>query len=375
MIYLDSAATSRFKPRKVLQAQYKYTARSANAGRGSHREAIRISSEIEETRRLISEYLGKKRVIFTKNCTEALNLFLFGSDIRGEVLTSPFEHNSVLRPLKKLERDGKIKMKFFPRNVLSVTPEDVENHITSRTSLVAVSHISNVTGSVQDVAKIGEICRKKRVKFLCDMAQSLGHVETEYDKIDVIAASGHKGLHGPQGTGILAISDDIRLKPLILGGTGTSTIDLIQPETYPDGYESGTQNAAGIIALKEGFLWTVKRIDKIGKKLAYLTKYLVGELKECGMIRVITPDDAYSGVVSFNIRGMRSVTVADILDKEYGIAVRAGLHCAPMVHKTLGTLETGAVRVSMDVDTTKKEIDRLVLAIKEIIAVERSKYR
>lgn len=375
MIYLDSAATSRFKPRSVLKAQYKYTARSANAGRGSHREAIKTSSEIEETRRLLSEYLGKKRVIFTKNCTEALNLFLFGAELQGEVLTSPFEHNSVLRPLKKLERDGKIRMRFFPRNVLSVTPEDVRNSITSRTTLVAVSHVSNVTGSVQDVERIGEICREKRIKFLCDMAQSLGHVEVDYKKIDVIASSGHKGLHGPQGTGLLAISDGIKLKPLILGGTGTSTIDLLQPETYPDGYESGTQNAAGIIALKEGFLWTIKRIDRISKKLAHLTRYLIDELKECPMISLITPEDAYSGVVSFNVRGMRSVSVADILDKEYGIAVRAGLHCAPMVHKALGTLETGAVRVSMDFDTSKKEIDRLVLAVKEIAAVERSKYR
>ncbi len=367
MIYLDNAATSRYKPESALWAQYKYTKKSANAGRGSYKDAIMLATKIEETRETLSMDYDGKKVVFTKNCTEALNLAIFGLNLSGEVIVSPYEHNAVLRPLKERENRKEIRLKFLDTRGEKVTRALVEKSVSKDTTAVFCTHISNVTGIVNDVEDIGVFCKERELLFVCDMAQSMGHVEIDTKNIDVITASGHKGLHAPQGTGILLYEGRLDLSPLIYGGTGSSTLDLTQPRVYPEGLESGTLNASGIIALKAAYEWTKAHKTQIVKKTEDLSSYLIKELKRIAGIVLLTKGEySPSGVVAFNVKGLASTTVADILDKEYGIAVRAGLHCAPYSHVSIGTIESGAIRASVGYNNTRRHIDRLIVALQEI---------
>ncbi|MDR3293224.1 MAG: aminotransferase class V-fold PLP-dependent enzyme [Clostridiales bacterium] len=369
MLYLDNAATSRFKPPSVVRAVTDALLHSANPGRGAHRAAIGAAMKIFECREAVRDLLHAPRaeVVFTKNCTEALNLAITGLlKDGGHAVTDTNQHNSVLRPLYEAERRGKITLTVLTANG-AVTADALAESLTPRTSLVCLNAVSNVTGAKTDLAAAAKILRPQNIPLLVDGAQALGHDVFDMDVGgDLVAAPGHKGLHGPQGTGFLAFRKEIALAPILFGGTGTDSANLYQPIGSPDAYESGTLNTIGIAGLREGIVWTMKHQTEIREKSRTLTARLITGLSALPNIRLYTAPNDLNGVVSFNIGDLSSSIVADILNETYDIAVRAGLHCAPLVHKTIGTLKSGAVRASIGYDNTAKEIDVFVASIKEI---------
>lgn len=370
MIYLDNAATSRFKPKTVLDALNFDILHSANSGRSGHKDALFKSLAIEKCRELILSVLGASdeySVIFTKNCTEALNLAIFGLIKGGEkVVTSTNEHNSVLRPLFALENQGKIKLtvlKALPDGHLSI---DEIKEAAKTTDIMVFGGACNVTGATLDLEEVGKIARENGVKLIIDGAQSVPYCDLKVKDfgIDMLACPGHKGLHGIQGTGFLVVKNGINLRPLLYGGTGTHSQDLIPALELPDAYEAGTQFSGGISALYEGVKWTYDKLNIIKKNIDRLSENLILNLEDMGA--TVYTNETKCGVVSFNLKTLDSTFIADILD-DNGIAVRAGLHCAPLVHKTLGTLTQGAVRASIGVDNTDKDITTLLTVLESIM--------
>lgn len=377
IIYMDNAATSHFKPLSVKWAFLKALKNSANPGRSGHKLSIKNALNVWKTRELIAKHFGDiepENVIFTKNCTEALNIAILGlCKNGGNVICSCFEHNSVLRPLKHLESEGKISLTIIrPKNKMFITKNDVEDALSPSTHMVCLSHISNVTGNKNDIANIGKLCKEKGVLFLVDGAQSCGHEKINMKKqnINYIAFAGHKGFLSPQGIGGLCINSNTLPAPLIHGGTGTESENQTQPLAMPERLESGTLATPLIYSLKAGIEYVDKHFEKHNKKVANLTQYLIGALKKHqknGKIKLYTMDTATSGVICFNIEGVDSVEATDHLDNKYNVATRGGLHCAPLAHTFLGTLSTGAIRVSLNFKNTKQQIDLLLKAVNELI--------
>ena len=369
-IYLDNAATSRFKPKSALDALNFDILHSANSGRSGHKDALEKGLTIEKCRELILSVLGANEeygVIFTKNCTEALNLAIFGSINGGEnVVTSTNEHNSVLRPLFALEKQGKIKLTVLKALRDGRLSLDEIKDATKNADIMVLGGACNVTGATLDLAKVGEIARENGVKLIVDGAQSVPYCDLNVANfgIDMLACPGHKGLHGIQGTGFLIVKNDIKLKPLLYGGTGTHSAELFPPLDVPESYEAGTQFSGGISALAQGVKWTYGKLNIIKKHIDRLSNNLILNLKDIGA--TIYTEETKCGVVAFNLKALDSTFVADILD-DNGIAVRAGLHCAPLVHKTLGTLTQGAVRASIGVDNTDKDITALSAVVESIM--------
>ncbi len=370
MIYFDNAATTRFKPKCVIKAFSSELSNSANGGRSGHKDAVNTALRISKVRETLSSLFSADEIIFTKNCTEALNLAIFSATAKGgHVVTTVNEHNSVLRPLFKLEREKKISLSVVnPDANLAICPEHIARIITPKTVLVAVNAISNVTGAVADINAIGKICAEKGVPFLVDGAQAVPHlkINMKEDNITFLGCAGHKGFHAPQGTGFLAINGEFKMSPLLYGGTGTSSDSVYQPYSLPETLEAGTLNSPGIIALGEGAKWTYKNLDKIREKIEEISSVLLGGLKAMKTLEVYTPDGSLSGVISFNIKGKESTEVGDILSDKYRVAARTGLHCAPLIHNHLGTLDRGAVRLSVGYNNTLNEAAYIVDCIKKI---------
>lgn len=362
--YLDNAATSRFKPRAVRSAILKELCASANPGRSGHRYSVGAGERVEACRAQISALTGMPRAVFTKNCTEALNLAFFGLNLKGEVVTTVFEHNSILRPLKHLEAEGKISLRIVRPERPAATAKDIVPFLNKGVCLLAMSEQSNLTGARHEIEEIAAAAKSRGISVLVDGAQSLGHTEADYKDVDFLACSGHKGLHGPQGTGFLAYRDKT-LTPLLYGGTGTDSYMLTQPASYPEGMESGTQNTPGIAGLAEGIRWTIKHKAKLQHLLTELTARLLEGLKALHGIRILYEQG--NGVLAFNIKNLPSGEVANILDTDYRIAVRSGLHCAPLAHRYFATENQGAVRVSMGWGNTADDIDNLLCALKNIL--------
>lgn len=362
--YLDNAATSRFKPREVIRAVTRELRKSANAGRGGHAASIKSGMLLENCREEIRKLSNLPDVILTKNCTEALNLAIFGICTGGTVIASVFEHNSVLRPLYKLQKDNIIKLKLLNPLIGKINAKSVSEALTSDTRCVVLSEMSNVTGSVVPVAEIATVLGAKKIPFIVDGAQSLGHTITDYSGVTALCASGHKGLHGPQGTGFLALNANCpKLTPLLYGGTGTDSESVYQPTTMPEGYESGTQNAAGFAGLAEGIKWTEERKSELKARCEILSYTLISELRKIPAVHIYTTEA--HGIVTFNHKKAASATLADELSKNK-IYVRGGLHCAPLAHKALGTLNGGgALRVSFGACNTERDVKRLVDFIKD----------
>ncbi|MDR2266609.1 MAG: aminotransferase class V-fold PLP-dependent enzyme [Christensenellaceae bacterium] len=360
-VYFDSAATSRFKPKCVIEAVKKELSYSSNPGRSGHTSAIKSALMIEQARDAVRLITGAGHVIFTKNCTEALNIAIFGSNLKGEVITSVFEHNSIIRPLKALELSGKIRVRYIKPSSNTITVDEVKKLITTHTSAIVISEMSNVTGAIHDTQNIFKLAKKYNILTILDIAQSTGHIFSDYSNVDIVCASGHKGLHGPQGTGFLHFKDHISLKPLILGGTGIMSLSEYHPNILPESLESGTLNSPGICGLKEGILWTHQRRHEIHCFLSTLSKLLLDGLRGLQLGDIYAEDGSF--VISFNIGHTPSETVANILDNKYNIACRSGLHCAPLAHKHMGTKEQGAVRVSLGLNNTKKDVYKLIDAL------------
>ncbi len=376
MIYFDNAATSRFKPSVTLDAVMEELASSSNPGRGGHNDSIKSGEKVFEVRKKIKEFFNaddRYEVAFTKNCTEALNLALMGylSSFFGKVhvITSQLEHNSILRVLFELERRGKVSISFveYTHNY-DISIPAIEKLVRRNTVLVALSHMSNVIGNRIDVKAISNHLVKRRIPLLIDGAQSIGHVAIDLKEspITMLASAGHKGLYGVQGTGFLIFNrESVKPLPITYGGTGTDSQSLFQPEGIPERYESGTVNTAGIVGLGKSVSWVKDNFDAINNKIYKISTYIYNTLYELESIELYTPYP--SPVISFNISGLDSVEVANYLnDKD--IAVRAGLHCAPLAHKMLGTFESGAVRISVGYSNTLEEAQYLVDAIKDIIS-------
>lgn len=378
MIYLDNSATTRTKPKEVIKAiELGLTKYCANPGRGGHFASIQAAIQVENVREKIQKLVNAPKpqnIIFTSGCTEALNLAILGSAQQGgHIVCTCNEHNSVLRPLQHLKEQGVIDFDVAsPAQPFaqSITLEDIKKHIKPNTYLVCVNHISNVDGMTAELDEIGEFCMKNCILFLVDGAQSVGHVKVDMQKshIDLLAIAGHKGLFGPQGVGALATSGKAKLLPIKFGGTGTDSISTKQPLSMPEGFESGTIATPNILGLGAGVDFANLNFAKIQHKLEDLTTYLNFELRKIEQVIVYTHPENSTGVLAFNIKGMDSESVSQILSDQYKICVRNGLHCAPLKHKNLGTVQTGAVRVSLSYFNTFGEILAFVKAIKAIVS-------
>lgn len=379
MIYLDNAATTYPKPKSVYQGVMRaMTEYGANPGRGSHAMAIEGARVIYETRELMAQLFNlddPMRVIFTFNATDSLNQAIKGVLNPGDhVITTSMEHNSVLRPVKELEKYGVENTIVQCAPDGSVNVEDIEAAVKSNTKLVVTTHVSNLTGTIMPVEEIGQMCRRKNILYLMDAAQSAGVLDIDMKKynIDLLAAPGHKGLLGPQGTGALLINCETEIKQLKEGGTGSESSSMMQPNFYPDKLEAGTHNLPGIAGLNAGLKYILNKGTKsICSHENNLLDIFIGEMKKNGKIKIYGPAAIKDrcGVVPVNIEDIDSSEVAFRLDTDYGIAVRPGLHCAPLAHKTIGTEKTGAVRFSVGPFNKKSDIMAAVKALDEISGV------
>ena len=365
MIYLDNAATTYPKPPQVIRAVSGVMEKlGANPGRGGHRLSLMAGRVVESCREAAAGLLGvpsPERIVFTKNCTEALNLAILGMVQPGdEVLCSHGEHNAVMRPLARLVNRGVITVKVLQpdeRGVLS--PDTLQAAITPRTRLAVICHASNVTGVIQPMAQLGAVCRRMGVPLLVDAAQTAGVLDVTLDALnaDMIAMPGHKGLLGPHGTGLLALRDGMDPEPLLVGGTGSNSESILQPALLPDRYESGTLNLPGIAGLLAGLVFVRRHRAEIEAYERALNDRLRLALEGIPHLTVLGDSRAPRvGITSVVPTDRDSGALADALDAS-GIAVRAGLHCAPAIHAWLGTLETGATRFSVSPFTTEREID------------------
>lgn len=368
MIYLDNAATSRFKPRCMFDEMFKQLSYSSNPGRGGHNDSIDTAIKIYDTRQLLKGLLNCSddyELIFTSGCTEASNMALIGyllnfKDKDCEVIFTSNEHNSVARPLYHLSQTYGIKLiEVLPDQNGQISPIAVKEAITKNTRLICVNHISNVTGNITEIGDIGKIAKAHSIPFFVDAAQSLGHtkLDIQENNIDFLVAAGHKGLHGSQGTGFLVYNTKYKLFPIKFGGTGSHSESLIQPDLPPDAFESGTVNSAGIIGLGASANWTYQNLSKIMLNTKYLTSELIYGLKQIKNIRLYSSHN--SGVVSFNYKDFSSTDIGDYLN-DNNVAVRCGLHCAPLIHRQLGTLESGTVRVSIGYNNSISDIHTLL---------------
>lgn len=368
MIYLDNAATSWPKPACTIQAMVRTLETcGANPGRAGHALSVHAGRIVQRCREELTDMLGEKdatRVVFAANATDALNMAIHGVIRTGDhVITTLLEHNSVLRPLSGLSRAGIITLSLVPPDAQGkIQAKDIEAAITPRTRLVAMTHMSNVLGVVQDAASVGAVCRRRGVLLLLDCAQTAGHVPLEPEKwgCSMLAMPGHKGMLGPHGTGALWVSSGLRLTPLRQGGTGSASESMFQPQMMPDSMESGTLNLPGIAGLMAGMRHALAHREEGYRHIVFLCDLLREMLLNLPGVRVYTPEGA--SLVSFNLEGVGSQEAASVLDA-HGVAVRGGLHCAPGVHRFLGTLQGGAVRVSPGMMSTKEDVMKLAHAV------------
>ncbi len=371
MIYFDNAATGGFKPRAVTDAAdtvIRYL--SANPGRSGHRLSIAGAETVEKCRQNLSNMFGSKddRVIFTKNCTEALNLAIFGSlKTGGHVITTTFEHNSVLRPLHALKNKGLIELDIVYPEEDKPLACSIKDKIKPNTYLIVTTAVSNVTGLELPLAEIGAVAKDADALFLVDGAQGGGHIPLNISKLNIhmLALAGHKGLYGIMGSGALILNDDVDLEPLLYGGTGSESFNLNQPSVYPERLEAGTLNLPAIAALDEGVKFIFGNMKNFGTHLLTATENLIDGIKSIpSAVCYSQPNRA--GICAFKLKNLASNEVADILNSEYDVAVRGGLHCAPLTHKYLNTDDEGLVRASLAVQNSAREINYFVSALEKI---------
>lgn len=381
MIYLDNAATSWPKPPGVAEAMTRFlTGVGANPGRSGHRLSVEAERVVYAAREAVAELFGAPdplRVAFGLNVTEALNLALRGLLRPGDhVITGSMEHNSVMRPLRALERQGVALtvVRCSPQGVLD--PREVEAAIRPNTRLIVLNHASNVIGTLLPVAEVGQIARRHGLLLLVDTAQSGGTypIDMQRDAIDLLAFTGHKGLLGPTGTGGLIVGERVDLQqfePLKRGGTGSHSEFEEQPDFMPDRFESGTPNAVGLAGLAAGVRWVLGQgVERIRAHEVNLTQRLIDGLGQIPGVTVYGTHDAgqQTATVSFNIAALEPSEVGLRLDEEFAIMCRVGLHCAPAAHRTMGTFPVGTVRFGLGAFNTADEVDRAVQAVAQLAA-------
>lgn len=375
MIYLDNAATTLQKPQCVIDAVVRAMTTMGNASRGAHGGALSASRMVYETRQKIAAIFGCKlpeNVIFTSNSTEALNIVLNGIFAPGDhVVTTDLEHNSVLRPLYRLEEQGVLSLSFVPADRQG-NPDYAafERLIRPNTRAIVCTHASNLTGNIVDIAAVGAIARKHGLLFVVDASQTAGVVPIDMEgmHIDILCFTGHKSLMAPQGTGGLCIREGVEIRPFKVGGSGVHSYDREQPKPYPTRLEAGTLNTHGIAGLSAA----VDYIRQTGmeqireKEIALMQRFREGVSGIEGVTLYGDFENHRTAVVALNIRDYDSGAVADALSEEFGIATRAGAHCAPRMHMALGTENQGAVRFSFGWFNTEEEVDKAIEAITQL---------
>lgn len=367
MIYLDNSSTTHFKPHCVKKATLmglkKY---SVNSSRGGYNLAVDGGMQILKVRELLANHFNAnpENVVFTSSCTSAINLALRGSVKKGgHIITTALEHNSTLRTLEDLKIKGLITYTIVEPKNGSIDPKDIERAIKPNTYLITCIHISNVTGNENNIEAVGRIAKAHNLKYMVDIAQSAGHKRIDIKKlgINMISIAGHKGFYAPQGIGVL-IFNDIEIKPIKTGGTGTFSESIVQPTQSPEGLESGTLSMPCILGLGAGVKYVENRFDRLNSHIAYLGKMLYGEIKKLPNY-VVYSTFPENGVIAFNHRKKTSSDMGEILNS-HGICVRTGLQCAPLVHRYYGTLKQGMVRASIGAFNTTHDIKRLVKVLK-----------
>ncbi|MFQ5963417.1 MAG: aminotransferase class V-fold PLP-dependent enzyme [Candidatus Scalinduaceae bacterium] len=377
MIYLDNAATTFPKPECVYDAMDKFLREmGANPGRAGHRMSVAAEQEIENARILLARFLGVKdpdRMIFTFNATDAINMGIKGLLCIGDhVITSNLEHNSVLRPLNGLEKDNVITVTMVENTGDGfISPDDVRKAIKPNTKLIVLTHASNVLGTIQPIEEIGKIAREGEIIFMVDAAQTAGvcHIDVEEQHIDMLAFTGHKGPLGPPGTGGLCVGEMVKLRAWREGGTGFEPESLSQPDNFPFNLESGTPNSVGIVGLRTGIEFCIKKgIDAIRQHELQLTFRLIKALESDNRFKIYGSLDEKRkvGIVSINIKGLKPNDVAAILDNTFDVAMRPGLHCAPFSHQEIGTFPEGTIRISPGFFNTMEDIEETIKCLKKI---------
>lgn len=383
MIYLDSAATSLYKPESVSKAVVRAMHEFGNCGRGTHEAVLSGERVVYETRcfldRLFHGY-GAEQTAFTMNATESLNIAIKGIlDSGDRVVTTVLEHNSVLRPLYEMEQKG-VSVKRIgctgKREWGRLDEEALLDAITSDVKAVIVTHASNLTGNLVDIRRIGEKCRKQGVLFVVDASQTAGvfSIDMQRDCIDILCFTGHKGLLGPQGTGGICVRKGVEVRPLLSGGSGILTYSKTHPPVMPVALEAGTLNGHGIAGLCAAVEYLLEQgVDDLrSRELGLAARFYEAV---CGIPRVQVYGDMeqnpicagkHAAIVSLNIGDMDSGEVSDWLSEDYGVQTRSGGHCAPLMHEALGTVEQGVVRFSFSHFNTESDVDAAVQAVREI---------
>lgn len=383
MVYLDNAATTFPKPERVVMACSNFMRnKAANPGRSGHKLSLAAAEEVFSCREAAASLFnaeGPECVAFTANATESLNMALKGDLLnrknKPNVITSDLEHNSVVRPLEKMSRDGIITYSIAPVNLENddLTVEAFRSRITQNTVMIAVTHASNVCGKILPIKKLGKLCREYSLKFLVDASQTAGliNIDIKECNIDYLCMPGHKCLYGPMGTGILIAPSGGALETIIEGGTGSVSTDLEQPNFMPDRMESGTVNAPGIAGLREGIAFS-KRLRENGgyEKEMKCALALYDRLSEINGVTLYTPrpERGFVPVVSFNLTNTPSSDAAKMLDR-YGFALRGGMHCAPLAHTKFSTMPTGMVRASFGAFNIPSESIKLADTVSKLLKI------
>ena len=379
MIYFDNAATTMRKPDCVIEAVTQAMCALGNSGRGVHSGALSASRIIYDTRVVLAELFGAEspeRIAFTANSTQALNIAIKGILRPGDhVITTALEHNSVLRPLYELEESGVELTILSADSAGNIRYEDFEEALRPNTKAIVTTHGSNLTGNLLDIHRIGSIARKHGLIYIVDASQTAGVFDIDVQKmhIDILCFTGHKGLLGPQGTGGIYVREGVDVRPLLSGGSGVQTYLRSHPPQMPTALEAGTLNGHGIAGLGAAVRYLQQTgLDTIRTKEQELMWEFHSQVRQIPGIVVYGDFTSYSrcAIVALNVRDYDSGEVSDALSEEYGIATRPGAHCAPLMHKALGTVEQGAVRFSFSHYNTEKEILIAVSALRELAMEE-----
>lgn len=379
MIYMDNAATTMRKPKEVAEAVVAAMNSMGNAGRGANTASLDASRVIYDAREKLADFFhaeSPKQIVFTANSTESLNIAIKGLLNPGDhVISTEMEHNSVLRPLFEMQERG-VELTIIESNRKgTVCYEDFEKAVRKNTKMIVCTHASNLTGNVTDVKRVGEIAKRNGLLFVVDASQTAGvfPIDVQQIQADVLCFTGHKGLLGPQGTGGMYVKPGVEIKPLKCGGSGVDTYNPHHPKEMPTALEAGTLNGHGIA----GLLAAVSYIERTGidaireKEQEYMWKFYEG-VKDIPNVKVYGDFETKNrcAIVTLNIGDYDSAEVSDELLVSYDISTRPGAHCAPLMHKALGTVEQGAVRFSFSHYNTEEEIETAVNAVKELAEEE-----
>lgn len=379
MIYLDNAATTMKKPQSVIDAVAAAMGHVGNAGRGAHEASLDAGRILWDTRIRLADLFHCKtpsQIAFTANATEALNIAIKGLLQPGDhVITTAIEHNSVLRPLYEMEERGVELTIIAADDRGRISIDDFEKNITDRTKAIICTHASNVTGNIMPIEEIGQIAKKHHLLFILDASQTAGSlsIDVKQMNIDVLCFTGHKSLLGPQGTGGIYVREGMQIRPLKTGGSGIQSYDKRHPAGMPTALEAGTLNIHGLAGLGAAISHIQETgIHSIHEKEMQLMWHFYNQAKEIKGIRIY--GDFETGdrcpIVSLNVKQFDSSQISDMLYEEYGIATRAGAHCAPLMHKALQTMEQGTVRFSFSFFNTLEEVDCAINALKELAELD-----